>query len=291
MDDRQTQIRSGAGLDESRLNQDFIDFITKWSTPVLWLLVLVGGAWWGMRFLKERRIERTNQAYSSLTEAMSGGSPSPATLRNIATEFDGVGSVPELALLRTADIYLRSAIAGVEPGSEIDPETGRPVSETDELDEARAKSYLSQSADISRQILDLVGTDEGKNVIAMQAWMRLAAAQEGLGSASEAKASYASAADLASLAGYPVLEQLAKSRAEAVDSIVLDLQLPSSSELLPLPGEEVSEIESTGEFNLPEVIDPDANLDEEETADPAPADPAPADDAGSSAGSGTDPAG
>ena len=35
MDERQTQIRQGAGLEESRINTEFLDFLNKWSSPVL----------------------------------------------------------------------------------------------------------------------------------------------------------------------------------------------------------------------------------------------------------------
>lgn len=261
MDDRQTQIRSGAGLDESRINQDFLDFLSKWSTPVLWLLVLVGGAWWGLRFLKERRIERVNQAFAQLTEATSGGNPSPATLRTIATEFGGVESVSELALLSTADIYLRSAIAGVEPGSEIDPATGRPVSEDDVLDESRAKSYLSQAADMARQVIDSVGNDQAKQLIAMEGWMRLAAAQEGLGSLDEARSSYTNASAAAAAGGYPALAKMAEQRAEAVGSIDTTAVLPSRDALVPLPGEEPAPAA---------VTDPPADTGDASGADPEP---------------------
>ena len=45
MEERQTQIREGAGLEESKLNVEFIDWLQRWSTPIL---LLVAGAALGM---------------------------------------------------------------------------------------------------------------------------------------------------------------------------------------------------------------------------------------------------
>ncbi len=42
MDERQQQIKSGAGLEESRINEDFKDFLEKWG---FWLLLAVGVLW------------------------------------------------------------------------------------------------------------------------------------------------------------------------------------------------------------------------------------------------------
>lgn len=249
MDDRQTQIRSGAGLEESRLNEEFIDFLKKWSTPVLWLIVVIGAAWWGLRYLKEQRIAKRDSAFAALNDAVSGGNPSPSSLRTIAADYNGVGSVSELSLLQAIDIYLRAAISRVEPGAEIDPLTGLPGNEADLLDDDRARSYLSQARDLSRGVIDATAGVEGRELLNHQAWMRLAASQEGLGSVEDAKASYARAAEAARSGGYAVLAALAEARAESAGDVTAADALPSRAQLLPLPGEEQVEMPAP----MPEV--------------------------------------
>lgn len=279
MDDRQTQIRSGAGLEESRLNQEFIDFLKKWSTPVLWLILIIGAAWWGLRYLKEQRIAKVDNAFATYNEALAGGNPSPSSLRTIADTFSGVESVPELALLQTVDIYLRAAISGMEPGAETDPATGVPVNETDLLDEQSVTSYLSQARDISRGVADSTAGVSGRELINHQAWMRVGAAQEGLGSPEDAKASYERAAQVATSGGFPALAALAESRRDAAGNNESVAALPSEAELVPLPGEQQVEMpallpEVTGTIEEPGAESPSDDADPDQEAAPA------ADDAG-----------
>lgn len=248
MDERQTQIRQGAGLEESRINTDLIDFLNKWSSPVLIVIGLIGLGWAGLRYMERARIAKINNAYAAYEGAMAGGSPSPASLRNIATEFDGVGSVSEMALLRTVDIYLRAAIAGIEPGAEIDPVTGRPAQESDVLDAERTRNYLSQARDLAASVVASTEGEDGKGLLRIQALMRLGAAREGLGSIEEAKSAYASAAQAATAAGFPELAIVAESRAEAADGLAEVPTLPSRADLAPLPGDEL--LNSSGEVPM-----------------------------------------
>lgn len=259
MDDRQTQIRQGAGLEESRINTDFIDFLNKWSSPVLIGLGLIGLGWAGLRYLDRKKTEKIDGGFAAYSDVVSGTNPSPASLRNIATEFDGVRSVPELALLDTVDIYLRAAIAGVEPGAEIDPVNGLPRQETDRLDEARTISYLQQARDLSQQVIAATSEDEGKRLLTIHAMMRLAAAQEGLGASTEAKSTYASIVSMAKVSGFPELATLAEARGNAVDAVAGGVVLPSQGALAPLPGEQpvnIGEIMST-----PSIESDDPNAD------------------------------
>src|SRR3954466_11659733 len=45
MDQRQAQIRERAGLEESRLNQEFIEWLRKWGTPMLLAVALLSVAY------------------------------------------------------------------------------------------------------------------------------------------------------------------------------------------------------------------------------------------------------
>lgn len=237
MDERQTKIREGAGLEESRINTDLIEFLNKWSSPVLIVIGLIGLGWAGLRYLERAKVAERNNAFAAYEGAVAGGTPSPASLRNIAGEYAGTGAVAELALLRTVDVYLQAAISGIEPGAELDSATGRPVEETDLLDADGVRGYLAQARDLSRQVADLSAGEAGRALIRVQALMRLGAAEEGLGEIEAAKASYNSAAEAARQAGLPELAVLAENRAAAADSIDPSITLPPQASLAPLPGD------------------------------------------------------
>ena len=55
LDRRQTEIEIGAGQTESRLNRDFIEFLQKWTGPVLIIVALVVGSIAGWNYLKRQR--------------------------------------------------------------------------------------------------------------------------------------------------------------------------------------------------------------------------------------------
>ncbi len=70
-DDRLDQIKEGAGLEDSRINQEFVDFIRKWSTPVLLVAALITLGY----FLNNKRIDARaayiNEAFSQLNQSTS----------------------------------------------------------------------------------------------------------------------------------------------------------------------------------------------------------------------------
>src|SRR5690606_15713326 len=77
MDDRQRQIKEGAGLEESRINKDFLDWLLKWG-PVL-VLVAAGIilAMRGVQFLEDRRVARVNEGFSELERVSEGVTVNP----------------------------------------------------------------------------------------------------------------------------------------------------------------------------------------------------------------------
>ena len=238
MDDRQTQIREGAGLEDSRVNQEFIDFLNKWSTPVLLSLAVAMGAWWGLGQLQRKKIARIDQAFSELASATSGGNPSPASLKTIAAEYEGIRAVSEMALLTTSDLYLNAFLIGIEPGAETNRLTGLPVNDVDLLDEDRRQVYLEQAGQIAQQVLDLSSGVEGKELIEMQALCRLASVKEGLRDFDGAKSVYDQLVALATAKLYPSVAQFASQRIENLEILKTITPLPSDDAFAPLPGEE-----------------------------------------------------
>ena len=127
MDDRQTEIRAGAGLEDSRINKEFIDFLNKWSSPVILVFAIAALAWAGLRWMEQKKVEKIDRAFGDLQAATMGGNPSPASLNVLAETYAGVRSVPVIAKLTTTDLYLTAYLRGVQPGSEISRLTGEPV--------------------------------------------------------------------------------------------------------------------------------------------------------------------
>jgi len=240
MDDRQSGIKEGAGLEDSRVNQEFVDFLKKWSSPVLWTLVVASLVWAGLQYLERKKITRVEQAFSELAAATQGGNPSPASLKTLAAEYAGVRSVPELALLTTAELYLNAFVIGFEPGAQINPATGLPIEESDILDEDQRQVYLEQAGQIAQQVLDIAGGIEGKELIAMQAMSRLAAVEEGKRDFDGAKSMYQQLESLANASAYPAIARFASARVENLGRLEGIVALPSEDAFAPLPGEQIS---------------------------------------------------
>ncbi len=79
MEERQTQIREQAGLTESRLSEDFIEVLRKYSSPALLILALVAGGFWAYRKYEQMHRDSQNLAYRDLE--LAGAAPTPAPMR------------------------------------------------------------------------------------------------------------------------------------------------------------------------------------------------------------------
>ncbi len=262
MDDRQTDISMGKGLEGSRVNQELVDFLSKWSSPVLLTLAVAAGIWAGLQYLERQKVARVNQAFSELASATQGGNPSPASLKTLAGEYEGVRSVSEMALLTTTDLYLNAFMIGVQPGAVPNPETGMPE-ETDLLDDDQRQVYLEQAGTVAQQILDRVGGVEGKELLAMQAMSRLAVVQEGKRDFDGAESMYNKLASLATASQYPAVANFAQQRVKNLDALKVVIPLPSKEELILLPGEDTPTLTQEQIQELLDsisTVEPDASL-------------------------------
>ena len=125
MDERQAQIKEGAGLEESRVNQEFLDFLNRWSFPVLLIIAIVSGGYFVYNQWQARKIAARDQAFAELGNMESSNAPSVFSLTTIADEYEGVGHVSELALLQAASIHLNAVRTGLDPA---DPDASNPES-------------------------------------------------------------------------------------------------------------------------------------------------------------------
>ena len=85
MDQRQAQIRERAGLEESRLNEDFIDFLRKYGFLILLVAALAAGLTSGVRWYREYTVRKVTTAFADFEAARAVGTaarmPCPAWRR------------------------------------------------------------------------------------------------------------------------------------------------------------------------------------------------------------------
>lgn len=228
MDERQTKIVEGAGLEESRINQDLIDFLNKWSFPVLLIIALISGGYFAKNMYDRAKVSKRDEAFAQLGSIESTSSPSVYSLTEIADQYEGVGSVSELARLRAADVHLRAVRSGIDPA---DGET--------ELGEADRDYHLERAEGLYRRVLDKTESDANRALIAANAAFGLAAVAETRGDADAARAGYERAKSLAERAGYSPLVRVADRLASNVGMPKPNLY--SEGELPELPHETVDQ--------------------------------------------------
>jgi hypothetical protein len=151
MDERQAQIREGAGLDEARLNLEFIEFLKKWSTPALIIVAVIALGYFGWQKRKEMRAAAVTNAFVQLEAASDAGNP--AGLLAVADEHRAHGAVAEIAYLKAADIHLSSYRAGLAPGSRVTSD-GTPEDPKDLLSEDDRKKQLERAAELYRWVVN-----------------------------------------------------------------------------------------------------------------------------------------
>ncbi|MDF1869612.1 MAG: hypothetical protein P1U30_04410 [Phycisphaerales bacterium] len=242
MDDRQTEIRAGAGLEDSRINKEFIDFLNKWSSPVILVFAIAALVWAGLRWMEQKKVEKIDRAFGDLQAATMGGNPSPASLNVLAETYAGVRSVPVIAKLTTTDLYLTAYLRGVQPGSEISRLTGEPVNEGDVLDENQRQLYLDQAGDLAKEVIALTEGDDGKALLTIHGLIRAGAVAECKRDFDGAASNYNRVITLADQIQMPALGAFGQMRLDALGTFDQEIVLPNSSDLVALPGEEVFEI-------------------------------------------------
>lgn len=217
IDDRQSQIKEGAGLEESRLNVEFIDWLRKWSTPLLIVIAIAALGYVLYNRYQQAKITKVNEAFASLEEASASANPSPFSLIDVAEKFDGVRAVPVLARLRAADAYLAAVRRGLDPGAQLDDQ-GQPRSESDLMDERERAVNLDEAARLYQQVLDESRGTPGFDIHAISAAYGLAAVAESRGDMAGAKSAYERVAELANTTGFPDHARIAQERLTELDS-------------------------------------------------------------------------
>lgn len=211
MDSNRLKEVQQTDITESRVNEDFVDWL-KNKGPTYLLIVMVGlCVWVGWDRIKSSRLQKLDQARMELADAVS-----PVDLQRIASEYS---SVREEALLRAADLYLQS----VQTGQAITPTLESPT-EPEPLTAEERATTINEARRLYNELLNAVADDPGKQLFAINAHFGLAALAESEGDFDAAGTHYDKAAQLAK-ANFSMLAGQAESRKTALAELPKDVVL------------------------------------------------------------------
>lgn len=259
MDERQQQIRERAGLEESRLNQDFIDWLRKWSPWILGACAVAAVGYAGWNRYQQAQEQRVEAAFQELEAVRASTNPSPESLLEVA-EAHTVGAVPILARLAAADTLLDSVRRGVRAGASVNAD-GTLANAEDELKGEEREQLLTRAAEQYQWVVDRTSADSSQAVHTIGALYGLAAVAECRAKFDDAKATYQRIIDVSEKAGFGPHASVAKDRLAGLDALAtLDpappkAQVPAPLDTTPKP---------------PAVIPTPATIDLGQGAMPAP---------------------
>ncbi len=210
MDDRQTKITEGAGLEESRLNQEFIDFLNKWGFRFLMVVLVIAAGWVGKTRWDQYVEQRLDTALVELESEIATGSPDG--LIALAKKYKSVDSVWEQATLSAATINLESGRKSLIPG-------GDPSDKDDFLDPGSAQKQLQQASDLFAQVVDHAGS-ESISINALDARSGLIAAKISLRDADGARSGLTELIALLEKSGFTDLKDKAEERLASLDELM-----------------------------------------------------------------------
>jgi hypothetical protein len=237
MDERQAQIRERAGLEESRLNQEFIEWLRKWGTPIL-MVVAVLAVGYALRDLFHKASDtKLDTAFQELDSVGNSGNASPDALLAIASDYEGKGAVSGIARLEAADAYLDAVRRGIKPGAQF--KTGGQPGELDNAADALTNEdrtkFLAQAGELYQKVYDEASGKSGQQLLTINALYGLAAVAEGQDQTDKAKGYYDQIAKLADATQFSQLGALAKERGGKLDQLKSVPKLFAKSELPPVP--------------------------------------------------------
>ncbi|MBX3404270.1 MAG: hypothetical protein KF699_12745 [Phycisphaeraceae bacterium] len=217
MDERiQGNIKEGAGLDESRLNQDFIDWLRKWSTPILVVVAVLAGGYFLYGKYRTSRDAAMARAFAEYDAAVT--SRNPASLLRVADEQSGKAAVPHLARLAAADLYLEAARTGIPAGMTLDPMGVLPDG-VEFLTDAQKAEQLAKAAEQYGAVAQKTTGNRGMALHAIGALYGLASVAESRSEFDKAREHYTRLAEVATAAGFTIQAAAAKKRIETLDEL------------------------------------------------------------------------
>lgn len=262
MDERQAQIRERAGLEESLLNQDFIEWLRKWGTPILMAAAVVAVGYTLYTRYETNRNAKIDKAFAEYEQARSGVTASPDALMAVANEYEGVRAVSMLSRLAAADAYLDAVRRSMKIGAEIKVDdltrapTGELVKPEDALTAEDRESYLAKAGELYQRVYDAAGKDAGNILTRVNAMYGLAAVAESREQWDAAKDWYQKISSLTEGTTYAAQGKIAQSRLAGLDALKSMPPVPTKASVPQKPVPPPAPAASPGLTPLPPATEP-----------------------------------
>jgi hypothetical protein len=228
--DRQFQIREGAGLEESRLNQDFIEFLRKWSTPLLVVIAVVAVSYAIFTRWKEAEYRRHDQAFADFQQVSGVENPSPDSLKRFAVDAENIGGLSLMARLQAADAYMRAVRLGVKPGATLTPK-GELANKDDVMTAEERAANLASAEELYKRVIADADRNTAQILMVAGSMYGLASIAESREDFDAARAQYESIDQLLKGGAYDTHARIARRRIESLDSIKTPARLFAKSDL------------------------------------------------------------
>ncbi len=205
---------------ESRINEDFVEWLkTKGPTWLLMVLVVVAG-YMGLNRWRQYKDDYQFEAYRALGECTL-----PSAFEDVAAKYADILGLPQQAKNAAANALLQQVMIGRPLGT--DPP---PADPPEEFPDEWREEYLIRADRLYGEVLETDDLTLAMTLHMVSAMTGRAVTAEARGSRSEALLWYEQAAERAG-GFYPELTERARRRASAVDRFSEAVTLPNRQDL------------------------------------------------------------
>lgn len=232
--DRQVQV--GAGLQESRLNTDLIQWLEKYGTWILMVVLVVVLGYFGLTRYRIYRADQLDRAFEEWSGARGTPGPdgvlggSPDSLLRVAREHRGQAAIAQLASIDAAEIFLGAARRGLRPGANLQTPTA-----DDLLSEAQVSEFLTKADGLFAGVVSDVGSSADRAPLALRALWGRASTAISLGEMDRARTLLTDLASRATSAGFSDVAAKATARIELLPSLATPVALLRDADLPAVP--------------------------------------------------------
>lgn len=247
---RLSQIQT-QDLTESRVNDDFVQWLKKHGMNTLLAVLIAACAVMGYQFWQRKGVEKSAAAWQDLSRATL-----PEALEQVAKDHADLPQVAIAALLQAGDLRLRQVQAGVLTAAQG-------TTPAVPLDEAARKIALDAADEDYAKAADLARNSPGarSNLVVLQTLFGRAAVAECRGDLDNSRKFLAEAESLAGTDWEPIAK-LAKTRIDGLVALATPVTLPRNADL-PAPPAAPATPAATGDDLFQNI------LQEQQKQDPA----------------------
>ncbi len=200
MDERQMDIKERAGLEETKFDQNFLNWFNKWGNRILWLALIALGLYVGNQWFGKWQRAQIDKAFSEYQEVFTID-PTPEAMLAVASKHGGTRGIGSMARLAAADQYLSAVRQGLVVGAILAPD-GTLLTQDDALSDEDRAFYLDQAQTQYQMVFDENSADSDLAIHAMGAGFGMAAVAESRGELEKAGEWYTRVEALAGEHGY-----------------------------------------------------------------------------------------